>query len=361
MSATLASDAAAAGQARPVGDRSGLAAIVLAALAALLIAAALLSVAAGPSGFMPGRALAALTGAAGGERDALIINEIRLPRTLFALLAGAALATSGCVMQSLFRNPLADPGLIGVSSGAAVAVVVIIVVGGPAVAMLPEAMRALALPAAAFAGALASTLTLYAIATRTGRTSIATMLLAGIAIAALTGAVTGLMIFRSDDRQLRDLTFWSLGSLGGASWPKLAMIAPFVAVSLAGFAAIARDLDGLLLGESEAAYLGVRVEAVKRMAIVAVAAGVGATVAFTGVIGFIGIVVPHLMRLAIGPLHRPLLPASALGGAILLTLADTACRVVVAPAELPIGILTALFGAPFFLWLLLRRRGTLDL
>jgi iron complex transport system permease protein len=217
------------------------------------------------------------------------------------------------------------------------------------------------MPAAAFAGALATTALLYAIATRQGRTSIATMLLAGIAIAALTTAAIGVMVFMSDDRQLRDITFWSLGSLGGATWEKVGILLPFVGFALVAFARMARDLDALLLGDAEAAHLGVNVEALKRLSIVAVAGAVGAAVAFTGVIGFLGLVVPHLLRLVIGPTHRGLLPATALLGAALLTLADTACRVVVAPAELPIGILTALFGAPFFLWLLLRRRGIVDL
>jgi iron complex transport system permease protein len=264
-------------------------------------------------------------------------------------------------MQSLFRNPLADPGLVGISSGAALAAVTMIVLGGPLVAALPAVARLYALPTAAFAGALLATALLYSIATREGRTSIATMLLAGIAIAALAAAVIGVMIFISDDRQLRDLTFWSLGSLGGATWETAGVLLPFIGIALLAFARIAGDLDAMLLGETEAAHLGVEIETLKRTAIVAVSAAVGAAVAVTGVIGFLGMVVPHLLRLAIGPTHRALLPASALAGAALLTVADTACRVVVSPAELPIGILTALFGAPFFLWLLLRRRSVVDL
>jgi iron complex transport system permease protein len=350
----------------PAGDRRRLGLVVIAGLAGLLLVALLLSVASGPTGFMPGRAVAIVGAALSGHahedsRDALVILDIRLPRAAFALMVGAALATAGCVMQSLFRNPLADPGLVGISSGAGLAAVVTIVLGGPVVAALPAFARAFALPAAAFLGALAATALLYAIATREGRTSIATMLLAGIAIGALAAALIGILVFMSDDRQLRDLTFWTLGSLGGASWRKVGVLLPFVGLALIAFLRIAGDLDAMLLGEAEAAHLGVETEALKRTAIVATAAAVGAGVAMTGVIGFLGLVVPHLLRLVIGPMHRALLPASALAGAALLTLADLVCRVVVQPAELPIGILTALFGAPFFLWLLMRRRGILDL
>lgn len=350
----------------PAGDRRRLAGGVILCLVALLAGTLILSVASGATGLIPVRALsvlgAALSGAdVAGDRDALVVLQIRLPRAAFSLLIGAALATAGCIMQSLFRNPLADPGLVGISSGAALGAVSTIVLCAPLVATLPPLLRIYALPAAAFIGALAATALLYAIATREGRTSVATMLLAGIAIAALAAAMIGIMIFMSDDRQLRDVTFWSLGSLGGASWQSVGVIVLPIGLALVAFMRIAGDLDAMLLGEAEAAHLGIDVETVKQIAIVAVSAAVGASVALTGVIGFLGMIVPHLLRLAIGPTHRALLPASALAGAALLTVADTACRVVVAPAELPIGILTALFGAPFFLWLLLRRRGVVDL
>ena len=264
-------------------------------------------------------------------------------------------------MQGLFRNPLADPGLVGTSSGAALAAVTVIVLGGPVTAMLPDWARPFALPAAAFAGALASTALLYAIATRDGRTSIGTMLLAGIALAALAAAGVGLLVFVSTDLQLRELTFWSLGSLAGATWEKVAVASPFILAALLAFVWLSRDLDAILLGETEAGYLGVSIETLKRVAVLAVAGAVGAAVAVSGAIGFVGIVVPHLLRLVIGPTHRALIPASALLGAILLLAADMASRTIVAPAELPIGILTALFGAPFFLWLLLSRRSLVDI
>lgn len=297
--------------------------------------------------------------ATAGNRHALVILNIRLPRTLLAMLVGAALALSGAVMQGLFRNPLADPGLVGVSAGAALAAGATIVLGdlylAPLIGKLPFAL----LPVGAFAGGLASTLLLYAIATREGRTSIATMLLAGVALGALAGALSGFLAYLSDDRQLRDLAFWSLGSFGGASWGKLAVVGPIILPLLVAAPFLARGLNALALGEAEAFHLGLGVQRIKAAAILLVALAVGASVAAAGVIGFVGIVVPHLVRLGLGANHRVLLPASALGGAVLLLSADILARTLVAPAELPIGILTAALGAPFFLWLLLRRDGSL--
>lgn len=217
------------------------------------------------------------------------------------------------------------------------------------------------LPLAAFAGGLAVTLLLYRIATRHGRTSVATMLLAGIALAALAGAFTGVLIYLADDRQLRDLTFWGLGSLAGATWSKIGVAGSIIVAALAVTPFLARGLNSLALGETSANHLGLPVQRIKNIAILTVAAATGASVAVSGSIGFVGIVVPHLLRLSIGPDHRYLLPASALLGASLLLLADAVSRTIVAPAEIPIGIVTALFGAPFFLWILLRRRGMLDL
>ncbi|HEV7439509.1 MAG TPA: iron ABC transporter permease, partial [Methylobacterium sp.] len=283
-------------------------------------------------------------------------------RTLLGLLVGAGLAVSGALMQGLFRNPLADPALVGVSAGAGLAAAVIIVLDDRLLQGfgLPGPLPYAVLPAAAFLGGLAATLGLYLVATRAGRTSVATMLLAGLALGALSGAMTGLVVYASDDRQLRDLTFWSLGSLGGASWAKVATTAPAILPVLVAVPFLGRGLNALVLGEAEAFHLGVPVERLKRTAILLVAVAVGASVAAAGVIGFIGLVVPHMLRLLIGPEHRRLLPASALLGGALLVLADVAARLVVAPAELPIGIVTALVGAPVFLWLLLARTRGID-
>ena len=296
--------------------------------------------------------------AARGPHDALVLS-IRIPRTLMAVAIGAALALSGAIMQGLFRNPLADPGLVGVSSGAALAAGFTIVLGdrllAPALGRMPFAI----LPFGAFLGGLASTAVLYLIATRRGTTSVALLLLAGIALGALAGSLSGFLAYLSDDRQLRDLTFWSLGSLGGSTWTKFVSILPVVLLLLAVAPRLARGLNGLGMGEAAAYHAGFNVQRIKVMAIVLVALATGASVAVAGMIGFVGIVVPHVVRLGIGADHRHLLPLTALGGGILLLTADLVARTVVTPAELPIGIVTAAIGAPFFLWLLMRREGAL--
>jgi iron complex transport system permease protein len=283
-------------------------------------------------------------------RQAMVLWGIRLPRVVLGVLVGAGLSVSGAAMQGLFRNPLADPALVGISSGAALGAVVTIVLG----TALPDGWAEMAgpflLPLAAFAGGALATLLVYRLATSGGRTSVATMLLAGVAINAVAGAGTGLMTFLADDDQLRDLMFWTLGSLGGATWTRLAVVAPLILIGVAVTLPLARPLNALLLGEAEAGHLGIDTQRVKRRVITLAALVVGAATAVSGIIGFIGLVVPHLLRLALGPDHRLLLPGSALLGADLLA------RTVVAPAELPIGIVTALVGGPFFLWLLLRDR-----
>jgi iron complex transport system permease protein len=254
---------------------------------------------------------------------------------------------------------LADPALVGVASGAALAAAIIIVVGDRLFAHFGVPMPIPVLPVAAFLGALLTTSILYRIATSSGRTSIAIFLLGGLAIAALANAGTGLLVFAADDRQLRDITFWMLGSLAGSTWPKVGALLPALVILMMAMPLIARGLDLLVLGEAEAFHSGIAVERLKRICIVLVAAGTGTAVSISGVIGFVGIIVPHLLRLVIGPGHRLLLPASMLLGAGLMVVADTLARTLVTPAELPIGIVTAIIGAPFFLWLLLRQRGLL--
>ena len=347
------------------GDRSALARNAIYALAALLAFVGFIGLAIGPSALSPSDVMDILVAGPGTTThalgDVIIVWHIRLPRVLMGAVVGASLAVAGATMQGLFRNPLADPGLVGVSSGAALGAIGVIVLGSGPLSPLLAVLGTYALPLAAFLGGLASTTLLYAIATRQGRTSVATMLLAGIALGAFAAAISGFLIFRSDDAQLRDVTFWSLGGLGGATWEKLLVGGPIMLAVVVAAPLLARGLNALALGEAEAFYLGLRVERLKRIAIFFVAAATGAAVASAGVIGFVGIVVPHLLRLAIGADHGPLLPASALLGAILLVLADMAARTLVSPAELPIGIITAAIGAPFFLWMLLRRRGFFDL
>ncbi|AVO39891.1 iron ABC transporter permease [Pukyongiella litopenaei] len=332
----------------------------MAGLLVSLLAVALLGLSVGATGTSLQDAL--LTIAAGNEvamRDRVVLWDIRLPRVLLGILVGAALAVSGAVLQGLFRNPLADPGIVGVSAGASLGAVSAIVLGGalPVAALLGVWL----VPAAAFAGAWGATLLLFRIATRQGRTSVATMLLAGIALTALAMALTGLLVYMADDAQLRDFTFWNLGSLAGATWGRLSLAAPMILLPLLAAPLLGHGLNGLSLGEAAAGHMGIPVQRLKQAAVLVVAAATGAAVAVSGGIGFIGIVVPHLIRLISGPDHRMLLPNAALLGAVLLLLADLFSRTVIAPAELPIGIVTAVIGGPFFLFILLRQRGIVDL
>lgn len=336
--------------------------LLMTVLVLLLVLAGVAALGAGATGVPWPRVLSIVTGrSSASSGDALIILQVRLPRLILGLLIGAALSSSGALMQGLFRNPLADPGLVGVSAGAALAAAATIVVGDALLAPWIGPLPFSALPVGAFVGGLITTMGLYLVATRQGRTSIAVMLLAGIAFGALSGALMGFLAYLSDDRQLRDLSFWSLGSLSGATWTKVAVAAPLILPVLFVTPFLARGLNALALGEAEAFHLGVPVQRVKAVAILLVAVAVGASVACAGMIGFVGIVVPHVLRLIAGADHRMLLPASALLGAALLVAADTVARTIAAPAELPIGILTAAFGAPFFLWLLLRRQGRIVL
>ncbi len=336
-------------------------AAVLGLLIGLLTVTALGALFSGAAQLPPSRVLAALFtfpfhgGAAAHDPALAVITLIRLPRLLLAIAVGAALAVSGAAMQGLFRNPLADPGLIGVSSGAALGAVLIIVLG----TYLPLAGGIAALPIAASLGGLAAAAVVYRLGRDAGHADVATLLLAGIAVNAIAGAGTGLLTYFADDRELRSLTFWLMGSLGGAGWSQIGVVAPFMLICSAGLCVLGRPLNAFLLGEDVAQHLGYPVERLKALTILLCAIAVGAAVSVTGVIGFVGLVVPHLLRLALGADHRLLLPASALLGAAGLLAADTVARTVVSPAELPIGILTTLLGGPFFLYLLMRRRRTL--
>lgn len=281
-----------------------------------------------------------------------ILTSLRLPRALVAIAVGAGLAVAGAALQGLFRNPLADPGLVGVSAGAALGAALAIALEP----RLPGVPAGFAQPALAFAGGLAATWLVHRLARVRGQTSVVGLLLSGIAVGALSSAAIGLMSYLADDRQLRDLSLWLLGGLGGASRDVALVLVPCVALAGALLWRRARALDALLLGEAEAFHLGVDVERLRRGVVTEVALAVGVCVAFTGMIGFVGLLVPHLLRGLVGPRHRALLPAAALGGAGLLLVADATARTVLAPAELPVGILTAMLGAPVFLTLLSRVR-----
>ncbi|MBE4463570.1 iron ABC transporter permease [Vibrio parahaemolyticus] len=287
----------------------------------------------------------------------LVINEIRLPRTILCMFIGAILAICGVVMQGLFRNPLAEPGIIGVSAGAALGGAFAIVVFAEFSQNHPQLMNLAALPLFAFLGGALTTVLVYWLGTNKFGTSVTIMLLAGVAISALSGAAIGFLNFSADDQMLRDLTLWSMGSLAGANWAGIGLSSVTLVVLLFWFHKKAMSLNALLLGESEARHLGVPVQKLKRQLILLSAVGVGVTVSICGAIGFIGLVIPHLGRMLAGPDHRILLPISALLGALLLTCADMIARVLLAPAELPVGIVTALIGAPFFIYLLFQQRG----
>ncbi len=331
--------------------------LILGLLFAVLIVSVLVAVANGAFPVSGGKLISiALEVLSLGDRgdvsasEYAVVTQIRVPRVFLGILVGANLAIGGAVMQGMFRNPLADPGLIGVSGGAAVAAIAVTVMGAPAV------LGVYALPSAAFLGAIVATSLVYVIGTRGGTTVVATMLLAGIAINALAQSVTGVFVFLSDELQLRSFLFWTLGSLGGAGWPTLVPLIPVLLLPLVTLPLFARGLNAILLGERDARYLGVNTQRLKLLAICLTALGVGIATALSGIIGFVGIVIPHVVRLAFGPDHRLLLPASVLAGAAFMVLADLAARLVVQPAELPIGVVTAAIGAPFFLWLILHRR-----
>jgi iron complex transport system permease protein len=298
--------------------------------------------------------LSLLSGEASSVQEKVLIN-IRLPRVLLAALVGASLALSGAALQGLFRNPLADPGLIGVSSGAALGAIFMIVLGG--FVNMPESIAPYSVSIAAIFGAAAVTGLLFAIANGGRRLAIVTVLLVGIAINALAGVGIGFFQYISDDSQLRTLTFWMMGSLGRADWTSLV---PGSVLMLIGFCLLIqthRSLDLLQLGEPEAEFMGVDVAYLKKKIVFASAVGVGAAVSLAGMIGFIGLVVPHLVRFLFGVTHRTLMYGSAVVGASLLMLADTVARIAIPPAEIPVSLITSAIGAPFFLWLIVRDRG----
>jgi iron complex transport system permease protein len=291
-----------------------------------------------------------------GKNNAItyLIFHIRLPRILLAGLVGGGLAIAGAAIQGLFRNPLAEPSLIGITSGAMLFAVSSIVLMGSFLATFSAIFQQATVSIFAFIGGLSTTYLVYFLSSKHGRTNVMTMLLAGIAITAFAAAITGIFIFLSEDQQLRDITFWSLGSVSSASWIQLGITAPIVLIGTFLLNTHAKSLNAILLGEKEATYLGIKVEKVKSQIILITALIVGVSIAMTGIIGFVGLIIPHFLRLIFGTDYRFLLKGSALLGAIFLIITDTLARTIIAPAELPIGILTALVGAPFFLWLLLQ-------
>lgn len=275
--------------------------------------------------------------------------QVRFPRVVLAVLVGAALSAAGALMQGVFGNPLAEPGVVGVSSGAAFAAAIAIV-------YQLTFFGAWTIPVLAFVGGLVTTVSVYLLSRADGRTEVVTLVLTGIAVNALAGAGLALMLFLGDTQAREEIVFWQLGSLNGTRWIYVAVVAPFVGVGVLGALLVARRLDLLALGDRAARHVGVNVERLRMFSIVLVAMLTAAAVSFAGIIAFVGLVVPHLVRMVVGPGHRVLVPASALGGALLLSLADLFARTAVPYAELPIGMLTSLVGGPFFFWLLRRSR-----
>ena len=274
---------------------------------------------------------------------------VRFPRIAIAIGVGAALSVAGAVMQAIFGNPLAEPGVVGVSAGAALGAAIAIVAG-------VTALGTDSLAIFAFLGGLAATLLVYFVSRSNGRTEVVTLLLTGIAVNAFAGAGLALMLFVADTGGREQIVFWQLGSLNGTRWSEVIIVAAATAVATAIAIVLGRNFDLLALGERNARHLGVNVERLRIVSIVLVALLTGVAVAFCGIIAFVGLVVPHIIRMAIGPSHRPLIIASAIGGGVLLIYADLLARSIVPGADLPIGLLTSLVGGPFFFYLLVRQR-----
>lgn len=324
---------------------------VLLTLCAALLVAVIAGIAFGAVAVAPGDIFSAvgraITGRSSGLADTLIVG-VRLPRVLLAAVVGASLAGAGAIYQALFRNPLADPYILGVSSGAGLGAMLALVATAGA-----TGLRYGAVPAAAFAGALITMLVVTRLASWRGRLDTASLLLAGVALSYTLAALTSfVMVFARE--QMASVVFWMMGGLGSASWPYLAMVAPMFLVGAAFSLTVTRELNLMLLGDERAGHLGLDAKRFKMVVLAVASLLTAAAVAVAGLIGFVGLMVPHMVRLVIGPDHRVLLPASFLGGAIVLVVADLLARVVIAPIELPVGIVTALLGGPFFVWLLVR-------
>lgn len=337
--------------------------VIIPLLVLLLLAAIVLGCGIGAVYISPAQVFAALLKQLGinlpveysAQQEAVLL-AIRLPRVVLALLVGSALAISGAALQGLFQNPLTEPGLIGVSSGATLGAVAVVVMGQKWFAAAMVLLGIFTLPVASFITALIVTILVYRLSQNGGKTIVSTVLLAGIALNAMAAALTGMLIYYASDAQLRSITFWTLGSLGGATWNNVSAIAPFILIAITVLIKKSKSLNAFALGESNAAYIGINTERTKQLIIVLTAMAVGASVAVSGIIMFVGLIVPHILRLISGPDNRSLLPASAMLGASLLIIADIVARTIFHPAEIPIGIVTSLIGAPFFIYILLNQR-----
>lgn len=334
-------------------------------LIVLLVVVIILAAGIGAMKIAPGQVVAILLQQLGvhlpvtyDEGMANVLLQIRLPRVVMGMLVGAGLAISGVAMQGLFRNPLADPGLIGISFGASLcAVLVIVLISSLPVLHIDSLLpRYYLLNIMTFFGACATSLLVFRLARTGGKTILTTLLLAGLALNALCRALIDLVTYVANDEQLRSATFWQMGSLGGASWNIVLTLLPFILLPVALLPRLGKSLNAFALGENEAAYLGINVKKLKALVIILATLSVGASVAVAGIISFVGLIVPHMVRSITGNDHRSLFVNSALLGASLLTLADVLSRTIIAPAELPIGVVTAIVGTPVFIMLLLKQK-----
>ena len=339
----------------PVHTRK--ATILIIGLAVALVVIAIIAAGNGQLHVPPGEVLGSILHRLGIDvgpmpshpRGEAALWNVRFPRVAMAIVVGAALGGAGAVLQAVFGNPLAEPSVIGVSSGAAVGACLVIVFEWAFIGSYT-------IPLVAFLTGLATTLLIYSLSRSGGRTEVVTLVLMGIAVNAETAAIIAYTVFLGETQAREQIVFWQLGSFNGARWESVRVITPLVAVGLIGVMLLAKKLDLLALGERAARHVGVNVERLRLVAVVLVALLVASGVAFAGIIAFVGLIVPHVVRMLIGPAHRALVPASILGGAVVLVLADLVARNAVDYADLPIGMLTALVGGPFFFWLLRRER-----
>ncbi|WP_066437196.1 FecCD family ABC transporter permease [Chryseobacterium sp. CCH4-E10] len=291
--------------------------------------------------------------------DQYVVWDVRAARIVMAILIGSMLAVSGTSLQGLFKNPLATGDLIGLTSGATLLAAITIVLGGHFRQYLPEAVQFSLVGIAAFIGSFLSMLLVYRISTNGGKTNVVMMLLSGVAITAIGFSVTGFLIYISKDDQLRDLTFWNLGSLAAATWTKNIILTTVLIISYIILLPKGKALNAMMLGEKDAQHLGINVEVLKKQIIIITALMIGSCVAFSGTIGFVGLIVPYILRLLLKSNYTFILPLSAIFGSILLLTADTFSRSIVEPSELPIGILTALMGGPIFIAILVKFKKSL--
>lgn len=293
------------------------------------------------------------------DSDRFVIIDIRLPRIVMGILIGSALSVSGTCLQGMFRNPLATPDLLGITAGASLFAAITIVLGAYIKPYIPEVFHFSLLSIMAFIGALITMMLVYRMSTIDGKTNIVVMLLTGVAITALGFAVMGLLIYLSKEEELRDLTFWNLGSLGGATWTKNGILAIVIIVCYSFLINKGKALNAMMLGEKDAEHLGIPVERIKKQIVILTSLMIGCCVAFAGTISFVGLIVPYILRLIFRSNYHIILPLSAVWGSLLLLTADTISRTIAPPSEIPIGILTAFMGAPIFIIILIRSRKTM--